>query len=96
MGGADFRTPPTVRGLTLYSLKNRAGTENTTILNSNSCKYLTHNLYDSLDSRRDFTAIYLDITKYFYKIWHTGLLHKCKNDFGLHGNLLEWLIVYIY
>ena len=57
--------------------------------------YLTHNLYDSLDSGRDFTAIYLDITKYFDKIWHKGLLHKCKNDFGLRGKLLEWLTSYL-
>ena len=35
--------------------------------------YLTHNLYQSLDLGQDFTAIYLDITKYFDKIWHKGL-----------------------
>ena len=43
--------------------------------------YLTHNIYQYLDSGRDVTAIYLDISKYFDKIWHEGLLYKCKNDF---------------
>ena len=57
--------------------------------------YLTHNLYESLDSRHDFTAIYLDISKYFDKIWHEGLLHKCKNDFGITGRLLDWLSSYL-
>ena len=57
--------------------------------------YLTHNLYKSLDSGHDFTAIYLDISKYFDKIWHKGLLHKCKNDFGITGRLLDWLSSYL-
>ena len=57
--------------------------------------YLAHNLYKSLDSGRDFTAIYLDIAKYFDKIWHLGLLCKCKNEFGLSGKLLEWLESYL-
>ena len=57
--------------------------------------YLTHNLYKSLDSGRDFTAIYLDISKYFDKIWHKGLLYKCKNDFGISGRLLDWLTSYL-
>ena len=57
--------------------------------------YLTHNLYKSLDTGHDFTAIYLDISKYFDKIWHKGLLFKCKNDFGITGRLLDWLSSYL-
>ena len=57
--------------------------------------YLTHNLYKSLDTGQNFTAIYLDIAKYFDKIWHEGLVYKCKNDFGLSGNLLQWLESYL-
>lgn len=57
--------------------------------------YLTHNIYKSLDTGKDFTAIFLDIAKYFDKIWHKGLLFKCKNDFGLSGKLLEWLESYL-
>ena len=57
--------------------------------------YLTHNLYKSLDSGRDFTAIYLDISKYFDKIWHKGLLYKCKHDFGISGPLLDWFASYL-
>ena len=57
--------------------------------------YLTHNIYKSLDTRHHFTAIYLDIAKYFDKIWHKGLLFKCKNEFGLSGKLLQWLESYL-
>ena len=35
--------------------------------------HLTQNLFSNLDQGNDFTAIYLDIAKYFDKIWHRGL-----------------------
>ena len=57
--------------------------------------YLTHKIYEALDAGDEFTAIYLDISKYFDKIWHDGLLHKCKTDFGLTGTLLTWLKSYL-
>ena len=57
--------------------------------------YLTHNLYHSLDKEHDFTAIYLDISKYFDKIWHTGLLYQCKHDFGITDSLYDWLKSYL-
>ena len=43
----------------------------------------------------EFTAVYLDISKYFDKIWHKGLLFKCKNEFGISGRLLDWLKSYL-
>ena len=58
--------------------------------------YLTHNLYKSFDDGRDFTAIYLDISKYFDKIWHVGLIHKCRHEFGLTGTLLDWVTSYLH
>ena len=58
--------------------------------------YLTHNLYKSLDDGRDFTAIYLDISKYFDKIWHVGLIQKCKYEFGITGTLLDWIESCLY
>ena len=57
--------------------------------------YLTHNLYKALDSGSDFTAVYLDISKYFEKIWHRGSLHKCENEFMITGRLLHWLKSYL-
>ena len=57
--------------------------------------YLSHNLYKTIDTGHDFTAIYLDISRYFDKIWHKGLLHKCQHEFGLTGNVLKWLTSYL-
>ena len=57
--------------------------------------YMTDSLYKSLDKGQDFTAIYLDVTKYFDKIWHKGLLFKCENEFFITGPLLDWLKSYL-
>ena len=57
--------------------------------------YLTHNLYQTLDSGSDFTAIYPDISRYFDKIWHERLLYKCKHEFGIIGSLHDWLKSYL-
>lgn len=57
--------------------------------------YLTDKLYKALDEGQDFTIIYLDISRYFEKIWHEGLLAKCSSEFGIRGNLLNWLKCYL-
>ena len=57
--------------------------------------YLVHNIYESIDGGKDFTAIFLDISKYFDKIWHVGLLHKCKILYGISGQLHNWLKSYL-
>ena len=57
--------------------------------------HLTQNMFSNLDKGNDFTAIYLDIAKYFDKIWHQGLLLKCEVEFGIKGMLLQWLCSYL-
>ena len=57
--------------------------------------YLTHHLYSALSNHKDFTAIFLDISKYFDKIWHKGLIYKCENQYNISGSLLEWLKSYL-
>ena len=57
--------------------------------------YLTDKLYKTLDNSEDFTIIYLDISRYFEKIWHAGLLAKCKLEFGIRGQVLSWLKSYL-
>ena len=57
--------------------------------------FLTHQLYSALNSNQDFTAIFLDISKYFDKIWHDGLLEKCKIQYKISGSLLAWLKSYL-
>ena len=38
--------------------------------------YLSHQLYSALNKNHNFSAIFLDISKYFDKIWHQTLLAK--------------------
>ena len=57
--------------------------------------YLVDKLYKSLDEGNDFTMIYLDISRYFERIWHAGLLAKCNKEFGIGGTLLKWFGSYL-
>ena len=57
--------------------------------------YLSNKLYKSLNEGKDFTVVYLDISRYFEKIWHDGLLAKCDKEFGIRGSLLDWLNSYL-
>ena len=43
--------------------------------------YLTHQLYSALNNHTNFTAVFLDISKYFDKIWHKVLIEKCKTQY---------------
>ena len=56
--------------------------------------YLADKLYKSLDNG-DITIIYLDISRYFEKIWHEGLLAKCQVEFGITGSNITWLQSYL-
>ena len=57
--------------------------------------YLSDRLYRAMDSGNDYTVIYLDISRYFEKIWHEGLLAKCDIEFGIRGTCLDWLKSYL-
>ena len=57
--------------------------------------YLTHKLYFALNENKNFTAIFLDISKYFDKIWHRGLINKCEIQYNISGSLLTWLKSYL-
>lgn len=57
--------------------------------------YLTHQLHSALNENNNFTAIFLDISKYFDKIWHNALLKKCQIQYNISGLLLSWLTSYL-
>ena len=49
---------------------------------------INHDICQSLDDGLETRAIFLDISKAFYKSWHEGLLFKLKQN-GISGNLLN-------
>ena len=48
----------------------------------------------NLDSSDEVLAVFLDLTKAFDKVWHTGLKYKIERC-GITGNLLKWLSSYL-
>ena len=55
---------------------------------------VTHQVNQELEKGKDLCLIFLDISKAFDKVWHTGLLHKLKVN-GISGNLLKWFGSYL-
>ncbi len=48
----------------------------------------------SLDQKHDVRVVFLDLSKAFDRVWHTGLLFKLK-QLGISGPLLSWLENYL-
>jgi hypothetical protein len=43
---------------------------------------------------KDIRVVFLDISKAFDRVWHTGLLHKLRKH-GIKGKLLAWFMDYL-
>ena len=56
--------------------------------------HLTHLIHKGLDDEQKVAMVFLDISKAFDKIWHSGLLFKLKKR-GIRGNLLKLLESYL-
>ena len=55
---------------------------------------LTNKIYQGLDDGEEMAMIFLDLSKAYDRVWHTGLLHKLKK-IGIRGSLLEWFKSYL-
>ena len=49
---------------------------------------ITSTIYDSFEKYDETRAVFLDISKAFYKVWHEGIIFKLKCN-GISGNLLN-------
>jgi hypothetical protein len=43
---------------------------------------------------KEIRVVFLDISKAFDRVWHTGLIHKLRSS-GISGKLLDWLKDYL-
>ena len=50
---------------------------------------LTNKIYQGLDDEEEIAMIFLDLSKAYDRVWHTGFLHKLKK-IGIRGSLLDW------
>ena len=55
---------------------------------------VTHKIYMALEHGQDINIAFLDVSKAFDRVWHTGLIHKLK-VLGITGRLLKWLTDYL-
>ena len=61
---------------------------------TNQLSIICHNIYSALDSGDEVHGVFLDFSKAFDKVWHTGLLYKLKR-YGVAGNILELIKSYL-
>ena len=52
------------------------------------------NIYSALDSGDEVHGVFLEFSKAFDKVWHTGLLYKVKR-YGVAGNILKLIKSYL-
>ena len=53
-----------------------------------------HKILDAMDSGKDITFLFLDVSKTFDRIWHVSLLSKLKK-YGITRRLHKWLNDYL-
>ena len=61
---------------------------------TNQLSIICHNIYSALDSGDEVHGVFLDFSKAFDKVWHTGLLYKLKR-YGVAGNILKLIKSYL-
>ena len=49
---------------------------------------ITHEIHQSFDDNLKVRAVFLDISKTIYEVWHEGLIYKLKQN-GISGNILN-------
>ena len=60
----------------------------------NQLLLLYHELCLAVDQQKEVRIIFLDISKAFDKVWHSGLLYKLKRA-GIEGDLHDWFSDYL-
>ena len=84
-----------------FDLKNIFAKEQSGFRSGDSCVSqliaITHDIYKSLSavSSHETRGVFLDMSKAFDKVWHTGLLFKLK-QYGVEGDLYNILDNYLH
>ena len=60
----------------------------------NQLLYITDKMHKALEEGRELCLVFLDVSKAFDKVWHSGLLHKLR-CMGVEGHLFEWFCDYL-
>jgi hypothetical protein len=60
----------------------------------NKLTYLVHKIHQALDDGKEVRVVFLDVSKAFDRVWHTGLLFKLQK-LGVQDPLLSWIKNYL-
>ena len=74
-----------------YSLQSGFRPGHSTI---NQLTYLVHKIHQALDNGKEVRVVFLDVSKAFDRVWHTGLLFKLQK-LGVQDPLLSWIKNYL-
>ena len=53
-----------------------------------------HRIVEAMDRGKDIRFLFLDVSRAFDRVWHSGVLAKLKR-YGFNGRLLKWLENYL-
>jgi hypothetical protein len=60
----------------------------------NQLLFITDKIHKALEEGKEICLVFLDVSKAFDRVWHSGLLHKLR-CLGIEGNLFDWLCDYL-
>ena len=60
----------------------------------NQLIYITDKIYKALESGKEICMVFLDVSKAFDRVWHSGLLNKLR-CMGIEGRLFDWICDYL-
>jgi hypothetical protein len=56
--------------------------------------FITDKIHKALEAGKEICMVFLDVSKAFVRVWHSGLLLKLR-CLGIEGHIFEWLSDYL-
>jgi hypothetical protein len=60
----------------------------------NQLLYITDKIHKAIEAGKEICLVFLDVSKAFDRVWHSGLLHKAR-CMGIEGRIFDWLCDYL-
>ena len=60
----------------------------------NQLLYITDKIHKAIEAGQEICLVFLDVSKAFDRVWHSGLLHKAR-CMGIEGRIFDWLCDYL-
>jgi hypothetical protein len=60
----------------------------------NQLLFITDKIHKAIEAGKEICLVFLDVSKAFDRVWHSGLLHKAR-CMGIEGRMFDWLCNYL-